>query len=237
MKVLLVEDERPLAMAATKILSRAGFDVTWASDGVMGYESAKEGAFDVIVLDVLIPRRNGWQVLEDLRAEKINVPILMLSALDEARERVRGLNLGADDYLAKPFEAEELVARVNALVRRDRAFREHLIQVADLTIDRKARTAIRAGRPLRLTRREYDLLVALAANEGRVLSRETIQERVWSMDEAFSNAVDVFVVTLRRKVDAPFGTKLIHTELGMGYVLRAPESNPLRSQGGFASAT
>ena len=134
---------------------------------------------------------------------------------------MRGLNLGADDYLAKPFEAAELVARVNALVRRDREVREHLLEVADVTIDREARTVTRQGQVVRLTRREYDLLEALASNEGRVLSRETIQERVWGADEAFSNSVDVFIGTLRKKIDAPFGRKLIHTEAGEGYVLRA----------------
>ena len=166
MKVLLIEDERPLALAAMKILDRAGFDVTWASDGVIGGETAKSGRFNAIVLDVLMPRRNGWEVLEDLRAEKVNTPVLMLTALDEAREKVKGLNLGADDYLAKPFEASELVARVEALVRRDRVGKQHLIQVADLTIDREARTVVRSGHPVRLTRREYDLLEGARRERG-----------------------------------------------------------------------
>lgn len=228
MSILLIEDERPLALAATKILGRAGHDVTWASDGAMGCEAAKAGPFDAIVLDVLMPRKNGWQVLEELRDDRVNSPILMLTALDASREKVRGLGLGADDYLAKPFEAAELVARVNALVRRDRAGKERLVQVADLAIDRGARTVTRAGHLVRLTRREYDLLEALAMNAGRVLSRETIQERVWGLDEAFSNSVDVFVGTLRKKVDAPFGSRLIHTEPGEGYVLREAVGREVR---------
>lgn len=223
MNILLVEDERPLALAIVRILKGAGYAVTWAADGDKGYEAAKMEAYDAIVLDVLLPGRTGWQVLEGLRSAKVNTPVLMLTAMDEVGDKVKGLNLGADDYLAKPFEAAELVARVGALLRRDKANKGHLIRVADLTIDRDARKVSRAGQSVALTRREYDLLEALAVNEGRVLSRETIQERVWSDDEAFSNTVDVFIGTLRKKIDAPFGKKLIHTEVGFGYVLRAGE--------------
>lgn len=223
MNILLVEDERPLALAIVRILKGAGYAVTWAPDGDKGFESARHDDFDVIVLDVLLPGKTGWQILEGLRAAKINTPILMLTAMDEVGDKVKGLNLGADDYLAKPFESAELVARVAALLRRDKANKGHLIRIADLTIDRDARKVTRAGQSVNLTRREYDLLEALAANEGRVLSRETIQERVWSDDEAFSNTVDVFIGTLRKKVDAPFGKKLIHTEVGFGYVMRGGE--------------
>lgn len=223
MNILLVEDERPLALAIVRILKGAGYAVTWAPDGNKGYEAAKMDAYDAIVLDVLLPGKTGWQILEGLRAAKINTPILMLTAMDEVGDKVKGLNLGADDYLAKPFESAELVARVAALMRRDKANKGHVIRVADMTIDRDARKVSRAGQSVHLTRREYDLLEALAVNEGRVLSRETIQERVWSDDEAFSNTVDVFIGTLRKKIDAPFGKKLIHTEVGFGYVLRGGE--------------
>ena len=220
MNVLLVEDERPLALAIVRILKAAGYAVTWAPDGNKGYEAAKMDAYDAIVLDVLLPGKTGWQILEGLRLAKINTPILMLTAMDEVGDKVKGLNLGADDYLAKPFETAELVARVGALVRRDKANKGHVIRIADMTIDRDARKVTRAGQGVHLTRREYDLLEALAVNEGRVLSRETIQERVWSDDEAYSNTVDVFIGTLRKKIDAPFSQKLIHTEVGFGYVLR-----------------
>ena len=223
MNILLVEDERPLALAIVRILKGAGYAVTWAPDGDKGYEAARHEPYDCIVLDVLLPGRTGWAVLEGLRLAKVNTPVLMLTAMDEVGDKVKGLNLGADDYLAKPFEAPELVARVGALLRRDKANKGHLIRVADLEIDRDARRVSRGGTAIALTRREYDLLEALAANEGRVLSRETIQERVWSDDEAFSNTVDVFIGTLRKKVDAPFGKKLIHTEIGFGYVLRSAE--------------
>ena len=220
MNVLLVEDERPLALAIVRILKGAGYAATWAADGEKGYEAARTGEFDAVVLDVLLPKMTGWQILERLRAAKVNTPILMLTAMDETGDKVRGLNLGADDYLAKPFEAEELTARVAALLRRDKANKGHVIRIADLTLDRDARRVTRAGQTIALTRREYDLLEALAVNEGRVLSRETIQARVWSDDEAFSNTVDVFIGTLRKKIDAPFARKLIHTEVGFGYVLR-----------------
>src|SRR5690349_1744888 len=174
MNILLVEDERPLALAIVRILKGAGYAVTWAPDGEKGYESARQDAFDAIVLDVLLPGKTGWQILEGLRAAKINTPILMLTAMDETGDKVKGLNLGADDYLAKPFEAPELIARVGALLRRDKANKGNVIRVADLAIDRDSRKVTRAGQPVNLTRREYDLLEALAVNEGRVLSRETI---------------------------------------------------------------
>ena len=221
MKLLLVEDERPLATAVIRILNQAGFAVDWAADGERGKEAARSGEYDLLILDVLLPKKNGWQVLEELRLAKNNLPILMLTAMDELGDRVKGLDLGADDYLPKPFEPLELVARVRALLRRERAHKGRVIQVADLSIDCAARTVTRGGRRIHLTRREYDLLEALAANEGRVLSRETIQERVWNDHDALSNVVDAYIRNLRKKIDAPFDKRLIYTEVGFGYVLRA----------------
>ncbi|HLK16367.1 MAG TPA: response regulator transcription factor [Fimbriimonadaceae bacterium] len=220
MNILLVEDERPLALAVTRLLKQSGWNPLWTTDGEKGFAAAKTGDFDVIILDVLLPNKNGWDVLAGLRAAQVNTPVLMLTAMDEVGDRVKGLNLGADDYLPKPFETTELVARVNALLRRDKVHKGDVIRIADLVIEREARKVTRGGQEIHLTRREYDLLEALAANEGRVLSREVIQSRVWSDEEAFSNTVDVFIGTLRKKVDAPFGTKLIHTAVGFGYVLR-----------------
>ncbi len=221
MHILLVEDERPLALAVVRILKESGHTVTWVSDGEKGYLAGKGERWDLIALDVLLPHKNGWDILRDLRRAKVNTPILMLTAMDEVGDRVKGLDLGADDYLPKPFEATELVARINALLRRDKVHKGHLVEIADLAIDRKTRSVSRGGRPIELTRREYDLLEALAVNEGRVLSRETIQERVWGADEAYSNTVDVFIGTLRKKLDAPFERKLVQTVVGFGYVLRA----------------
>jgi two-component system copper resistance phosphate regulon response regulator CusR len=223
MKILLVEDERPLAAAVSRILTEAGHAVTWAPDGEQGYEAARHGRFDLIVLDVLLPKRNGWDVLVGLRSARVNVPILMLTAMDELDDKVKGLELGADDYLPKPFETPELIARVNALLRRESAQKGTVVLIDDLMLDRKNRRVTRGGKELTLTRREYDLLEALAVNEGRVLSRETIQSKVWGDEEALSNTVDVFIGTLRKKVDTPFPRRLIHTVVGFGYVMRTED--------------
>lgn len=221
MKILLVEDDEALAAAIARVLSDEGHAVSWAADGEEGYLAARAEGFDVVLLDVMLPKRDGWRVVADLRAARINVPVLMLTARDEVKDRVRGLNLGADDYLPKPFDPAELLARVHALGRRDKVHKSAKIVVADLEVDRETHRVVRAGRELALTRREYDLLEALALNQGRILSRETIQERVWGDDRKHSNTVDVFVATLRKKVDVPFEHRLIHTVVGFGYVLRS----------------
>jgi DNA-binding response OmpR family regulator len=223
MKALLVEDERPLGLAVTRVLTDAGFHVSWTSDGLRGYEAGLKEEFDLVVLDVLLPHKNGWDICRDLRAAKRSAPILMLTALDEVSDKVRGLQIGADDYLAKPFEVTELVARAHALVRRDKVNKSLTTKIADLEIDRHSRKVTRAGAEVKLTRREYDLLEALASNEGRVLSRQTIQERVWTDDESFSNTVDVFIGTLRKKIDQGHTQRLIHTVHGFGYMLRSPD--------------
>jgi two-component system, OmpR family, copper resistance phosphate regulon response regulator CusR len=198
-----------------------GFEAAWTADGERGLKAAKSGEYDLVLLDVLLPGKNGWEVLRELREARINVPILMLTAMDEVGDRVKGLDLGADDYLPKPFEPLELVARIRALLRRNQSHKAQTIRIQDLELDRAARLVSRGGTPIRLTRREYDLLEALAVNEGRVLSRETIQERVWNDADALSNVVDVYIRSLRKKVDAPYEKKLIHTEVGFGYVLKA----------------
>ncbi len=220
MKILLVEDERPLATAVTRLLSDAGWHVTWEGDGVKGCQTALLEEFDLVILDVMLPGKNGWDILNELRSGRRTMPILMLTALEDTEDKVKGLELGADDYLAKPFEVTELLARVKALMRRDKLNKGMVVKIADLEIDRKSRHVTRGGKQIGLTRREYDLLEALASNEGRVLSRETIQERVWTDEESFSNTVDVCIGTLRKKIDAPFDKKLIHTVHGFGYVLK-----------------
>ena len=176
--------------------------------------------FDLVILDVMLPGKRGWEILTDLRSARRTMPILMLTALEETEDKVKGLELGADDYLPKPFEVTELLARVKALLRRDKLNKGMVVKIADLEIDRKNRQVSRSGKHIGLTRREYDLLEALVSNEGRVLSRETIQERVWTDEESFSNTVDVFIGTLRKKIDTPFEKKLIHTVQGFGYVLK-----------------
>jgi len=219
-KILVVEDEQDIAAAIVRVLSDEGHAVTWAPDGDHGYNTARFEGFDVVLLDVMLPKRDGWQLLTDLRAAHVTVPVLMLTARDEVKDKVKGLNLGADDYLPKPFDTEELVARVHALGRRDKVHKASRVAIADLEIDRNNREVTRAGKRIVLTRREYDLLEALALNQGRVLSRETIQERVWGDELRHTNTVDVFVANLRKKVDAPFESRLIHTAVGFGYVLR-----------------
>jgi len=223
MKILLVEDERPLATAVVRVLTDVGWHLTWQPDGIKGYEAARNEEFDLIILDVMLPGKNGWDILADLRMARKNVPIMMLTALEETDDKVKGLELGADDYLPKPFEVPELIARVKALLRRDKVNKSIVIRIDDLEIDRKSRHVSRGGKSITLTRREYDLLEALATNEGRVLSRETIQERVWTDEESYSNTVDVFIGTLRKKIDAPFERKLIHTVHGFGYVLKVED--------------
>ncbi len=223
MRVLLVEDEAPIARVIKRGLEEAHLDVDVAVDGAAGLKMALEAPYSAIILDIMLPKMNGWQVCEELRNRRNRVPILMLTARGALDDRVRGLDLGADDYLAKPFEFPELLARVRALMRRDKMHRTRVIRIDDLEIDTAQRRVTRGGAEIGLTPREYDLLEALAAREGQVLTREAIQERVWMDEESYSNTVDVHVGMLRKKIDAASETKLIHTVRGVGYTLRRPE--------------
>ena len=184
---------------------------------------ASDTVYSGIILDVMLPRRDGWSVCAALRARRNTTPILMLTARDGVSDRVKGLDAGADDYLPKPFDFTELVARVRALLRRDATQKSRVLRVADLELDTTKRTLARAGTPVPLTPREFDLLHALISREGQILSREMILERVW-VDESLPNSVDVYVGMLRRKIDAGRAEKLIHTVHGMGYVLRRPDN-------------
>ena len=170
----------------------------------------------------MVPGLDGWQVCEALRTQGSQVPILMLTARDSVQDRVRGLDLGADDYLPKPFEFPELLARIRALLRRDRVHRARVIQVDDLVIDTGQRRVMRAGVEIGLSHREYELLEALAAHESQVLTREVIQERIWMDEDSYSNTVDVYIGMLRRKIDAGHPRKLIQTVRGRGYLLGDP---------------
>jgi two-component system copper resistance phosphate regulon response regulator CusR len=228
MRILLIEDEAPIAAVIKKGLEEARFSVDVAYDGATGLEKALEEPYALIILDLMLPRRDGWSVCDTLRARRRTTPILMLTARDAVEDRVRGLESGADDYLPKPFDFAELLARVRALLRRDRIHKARLIRVADLEIDTAAMTVKRAGREIPLTSREYALLEALAANEGRVLTRELIQETVWMDYESYSNTVDVHVRMLRKKIDAEHPVKLIHTAHGLGYMLRGPGEDAAR---------
>jgi len=216
-----VEDDHVIARELASTFEREGWQVENAADGVEALEAASS-APDLIVLDVMLPSLDGWAVCEELRRRRCRAPILMLTARDSVDDRVRGLEGGADDYLPKPFDVRELLARIRALMRRDKVHRTGIIHVADLVIDSRSRQVRRAGQEIHLTPREFSLLEALARNEGRTLTREVILESVWSNEESLENTVNFHVTSLRRKIDANFEPKLIHTVHGFGYVLRNP---------------
>jgi DNA-binding response OmpR family regulator len=222
MRILLIEDEEAIAQMIATGLGEDGHTVEVAHDGEEGYELAKTGMYALILLDVMLPRMNGWEICETLRSERENTPILMLTARDAVPDRVRGLEAGADDYLPKPFHFAELRARVHALLRRERVHKTRIIRVADLEIDTRLHRVSRAGREILLTPREYALLEALAGHEGQVLSREVIQERIWMDEDSISNIVDVRIGGLRKKIDADHPVKLIQTIHGLGYTLKRP---------------
>jgi two-component system copper resistance phosphate regulon response regulator CusR len=224
MRILLIEDDEVIAERIKVGLERAHLSVDIAADGETGLQMAREGPYALLILDLMLPGRDGWRVCEALRLRRNPLPILMLTARGGVEDRVRGLNAGADDYLPKPFDFNELLARVRALLRRDQIHKSRVIQIADLEIDPSTRQVRRGGRELLLTPREFTLLEALARNEGRALTREHILERVWGNDESYSNTVSFHVASLRKKIDAEYAVKLIHTVHGIGYALRGPES-------------
>lgn len=222
MRVLLVEDDPVIGAEIEAVLKDEGYSVVWAKDGVQALDAQGQSDFRLIVLDIMLPKIDGWGVTERLRQRKVTTPILMLTARDSIDDRVRGLETGADDYLSKPFDVRELLARVKALLRRDKVHRTGQMQVADLEIDTSSKTVRRAGKDIHLTPREYSLLEALARNEGRTITREVILESVWNNEERLENTVNFHITSLRKKVDAEFEPKLIHTVHGFGYVLKSP---------------
>ncbi|WP_238913053.1 heavy metal response regulator transcription factor [Achromobacter insolitus] len=223
MRILVIEDEPKLADYLKKGLSEQSHVVDLARDGVDGLHLALEGVYDLIVLDVMLPGVDGFGVLAAVREQK-DTPILMLTARDAVEDRVRGLEGGADDYLVKPFAFSELLARVQALLRRGRSQEPTLLGLADLELDLARRRAQRGGRRLDLTAKEFNLLALLLRRQGQVLSRTTLAEQVWDMNfDSDTNVIDVAVRRLRSKLDDPYDTKLLHTVRGMGYVL---ESRP-----------
>lgn len=224
MRILLVEDDEAIAQVIKKGLEDSYDIVDVASDGESGLQLATENAYALLILDVMLPKLDGWGVCEALRARRQRVPILMLTARDGLDDRIRGLDLGADDYLSKPFNFNELQARVRALVRRDKMNKSRVLKVADLEIDTGLHTVRRAGELVHLTPREYALLEALVLREGTVVSRETIQAQAWMDDDSYSNMVDVYIRSLRRKIDVGRVTKLIQTVHRSGYMLSAPDA-------------
>jgi two-component system copper resistance phosphate regulon response regulator CusR len=223
MKVLIIEDEPGIGNAIRRGLAGAGYEAEIATDGRTGLALAAEHHYGAIILDIMLPGMDGWRVCEEMRESGNRTPILMLTAKDEIDDRVRGLDVGADDYLVKPFDFRELLARLRSLLRRDKVHRSRRFRIADLEIDSAQRRVSRAGIEIGLSRREYDLIEALAAHQGQVLTRDMIQQRIWMEEDCYSNTVDVYIGLLRKKIDAGHEVKLIHTIRGAGYSLRVPE--------------
>jgi two-component system, OmpR family, copper resistance phosphate regulon response regulator CusR len=220
MKVLIVEDETKTAAYLKRGLEENGFVADIAYNGDDGIHLAQDKSYDLIVLDVMLPIRDGWSILADLRREDITTPVLFLTARDAVNDRVRGLELGADDYLVKPFAFAELLARVRTILRRGPLRHSSVLKVADLEMDLHRHRAARAGRSLDLTPKEFQLLSLLLRRAGEVVSRTLIAEQVWDINfDSDSNVVEVHMRRLRAKVDDPFDLKLIHTVRGVGYVL------------------
>ena len=222
MRLLVAEDDRKVASFIRQGLEEEGYAVEVAPDGATALDLVLASPpFDLVVLDVMLPRQDGFSVLKRMRERRIETPVLFLTARDTVPDRVAGLDLGADDYLTKPFSFDELLARIRALLRRGHGRRVPLLHVSDLTLDPATREVTRGSRKVELTLREFALLEFLMRNVGRVQSRSMLTEHVWGLNfDPESNVVDVYVGYLRRKVDGPGDLRLIHTVRGAGYVLR-----------------
>jgi DNA-binding response OmpR family regulator len=223
MRILVVEDEVKVAMALREGLEGERYEVSIAETGEDGFFLVSTQSFDLVVLDLMLPGRNGFEILSGMRKRGIDTPVLILTARDAIEDRVLGLDSGADDYLVKPFAFAELLARVRALLRRGRADKQVRLRVADLELDTVSRDATRGGVPLGLTAREFELLEYLARHRGVIVSREMLARDVWkepSRGTPLDNVIDVHITHLRKKVDHPTAVKLIHTVRGVGFVLK-----------------
>lgn len=225
MKILIVEDEPKTGDYLRQGLTEAGFVVDLVRDGLDGLHHALGGEYDLLVLDVMLPALDGWGILQTVRRQGLEMPVLFLTARDQVEDRVRGLELGADDYLVKPFAFAELLARVRTLLRRGKSKEPEVLRAADLELDLLRRRVLRAGVRVDLTAKEFALLELLLRRQGEVLPRSLIASQVWDMNfDSDTNVIEVAVRRLRAKVDEPFEPKLIRTVRGMGYVLEAPEA-------------
>ena len=220
MRVLLIEDDVTIARLLKEGLEDESYAVDVANDGSEGYRTAVADDYDVIILDIMLPEMNGYEVCRALRNDGNKTPILMLTARDAERDTVEGLDTGADDYLAKPFSFDVLLARIRALLRRPNEKLEEILQVGDLKLDPSSKKVTRASQEISLTAKEYGVLEYLMRNKGKVLSKEQIISHVWDFDaDVLPNNVELFIMFLRRKIDKPFKLKLIHTVSGFGYKL------------------
>ncbi|MGC8668114.1 MAG: response regulator transcription factor [Chthonomonadales bacterium] len=221
MKVLIVEDDGSIARFLAQALTEAGYDADIAEDGLEACSRAATGAFDLILLDVMLPKMDGFEVCRHLRAQGLATPVLIITARDTLDDKVKGLDSGADDYIVKPFQLPELFARVRALLRRG-AFSPTPLQEADLVLDPAAHVVVRAGKPIHLSATEFTLLEYLLRNKGRLLTRQTILQHVWEYDfGGRDNVLDVYISYLRGKIDRGFHPRLIHTVRGIGFILSA----------------
>lgn len=221
MKVLLVEDEERVVSFIRKGISAEGYEVAVAYDGRTGLSLFRKDLYDIIILDVNLPQINGFELCRLIRTENEDIPVLMLTALDSLADKAEGFNAGADDYLAKPFEFQELLLRLRALTRRHGPKQKQVLRLADLELNLDTKTVSRAGKRIDLTTREYALMEYLMLNKGKIISRVDISERVWNLNfDSNTNVIDVYISYLRKKIDKDFSPKLLHTIVGMGYVLR-----------------
>jgi heavy metal response regulator len=221
MRILLVEDEKNMASFIRRGLEEERYVVDVAPNGEAGLFLAETNAYDLIILDIMLPDTNGFSVCKDLRAKKIDTFILMLTARDDVRDRILGLEIGADDYLSKPFDFDELLARIAALLRRKRLDKSPIIKIADLELNQLTHKIVRGMKEITLTSKEYSLLEYLMINPNQVLTRTQISEHVWNEDfDSFTNVIDVFINRLRNKIDKGFEKKLIHSLRGTGYMLK-----------------
>ncbi len=221
MRILIAEDEKILNRIIKKQLVSAGYSVDCVFDGEEAYDHLSMTEYDAAVLDIMMPKLDGFSLLKKIRAEGNDVPVLFLTARDSIEDRVEGLDIGADDYLIKPFSFEELLARIRVLIRKRSSHKTSIIAIDDLTIDIASRKVIRAGKEIILSAKEYELLRYLAINKDIVLSREKIENHIWNYDyEGGTNVVDVYIRYLRKKIDDDFDKKLIHTVRGAGYVIK-----------------
>jgi two-component system copper resistance phosphate regulon response regulator CusR len=222
MRILLVEDEPRVSHFIAKGLREQSFAVDLAADGEEALYKVSINEYDLMILDVMLPLKDGFQVCSELRGQGLRAPVLMLTARDRVEDRVQGLDCGADDYLSKPFAFTELLARVRALLRRAKQFRPEILQVADLQVNTASHAVTRKGRHISLTAKEYALLEFFLLRENKIVGRKEIAEHVWDENfDPFSNVIDVYVRRLRRKVDEGFDKTLIHTRRGEGYIFSA----------------
>lgn len=222
-KILIVEDEKKISAVIRKGLEEEKYSVDDAFDGEKGEQLAVKGEYDLIILDIMLPKKDGIQILSGIRAANIDVPVLMLTAKGTVEDRVKGLDTGADDYLVKPFAISELLARVRSLLRRKKDAEKSAttLTIADLTLDLVARKVIRGGKVIDLTSKEFSLLEYFIRNKNKTLNRSTITEHIWNYNfDTGTNIIDVYINHLRTKIDGGFSVKLLHTIRGVGYVLK-----------------